>query len=94
IGDSAPPQVDLGRVRVTPPYGVDTYFFLTTDEPLADPWVLRWDGIRGQPPQTPTALERLLAATSSATRSPASIVTHVEWSIERMVVESVAPRRK
>ena len=94
IGRSAPPQVDLGTIRVTPPYGVDTYFLLTTAEPLADPWVLQWDGIRGQPPKTPTALDRLLAATSSAARSPASIVTPVEWSIERVTVESVAPRRK
>ena len=84
----------MGRIRVTPPYGVDTYFLLTTAEPIADPWVLQWDGIRGERPRGRTALERLLAATSSATRSPTSIVTPVEWSIERVIVESVAPRRR
>lgn len=94
IGETAPGEVALGRIRITPPYGVDTYFLLTTAEPIADPWVLQWDGIRGQPPMTPTALERLLAATSSATRSPASIATPVKWSIERVTVESVAPRRR
>lgn len=93
IGGSAPAEVALGRVRVTPPYGVDTYFLLTTAEALADPWVLQWDGIRGERPKTPTALERLLAATSSITRSPTSIVTPVEWSIERVVVESLPAGR-
>ena len=92
IGESAPGEVALGRIRITPPYGVDTYFLLTTAEPIADPWVLQWDGIRGERPKGRTALERLLAATSSATRSPTSIATPVEWSIERLVVESVARR--
>jgi uncharacterized caspase-like protein len=93
IGDNAPPEIALGRIRVTPPYGVDTYFFLTTAEPLANPWVLQWDGIRGPRPETPTALEQLLAATSSSARSPTSIVTPVDWSIERVIVESVPPGR-
>ncbi|HEX3582149.1 MAG TPA: caspase family protein [Thermoanaerobaculia bacterium] len=72
IGESVPREVALGSIRVTPPYGVDTYFLLTTAEPLADPWVLQWDGV---------------------TRSPASILAPVEWSIERVVIESVPPRR-
>jgi hypothetical protein len=93
IGDRAPGELALGRIRVTPPYGVDTYFFLTTVEPLVNPWVLQWDGIRGERPNTPTALEQLLAATSSAVRSSTPIPTPVQWSIERVIVESVAPGR-
>lgn len=93
IGDNAPSEVELGHFRVTPPYGVDTYFLLTTEEPLANPWVLQWDGIRGDHPKPRTALEQLLAQTSSATRSPTSIATPVNWSIERVLVESVPLRR-
>ncbi|HEX7191163.1 MAG TPA: caspase family protein [Thermoanaerobaculia bacterium] len=91
VGDDAPPEVALGRISVTPPYGIDTYCLLTTDEPLANPWVLQWDGIRGERPEAPTALEQLLAQTSSAVRSPGSIVTPVKWSIERVIVESIPP---
>jgi hypothetical protein len=93
IGDDALPEVELGHFRVTPPYGVDTYFLLTTEEPLANPWVLQWDGIRGDRPKTESALEEVLIRTSSATRSPARLTTPVEWSIEHVIVESVPPRR-
>ncbi|HEX7152513.1 MAG TPA: caspase family protein [Thermoanaerobaculia bacterium] len=31
---------------VAPPYGNDTFYLLTTDEPLPNPWVLQWDGVR------------------------------------------------
>jgi hypothetical protein len=93
IGDNALPEVELGHFRVTPPYGVDTYFLLTTEEPLANPWVLQWDGIRGDRPKTESALEEVLTRTSSATRSPASLTTPIDWSIEQVIVESVPPRR-
>jgi uncharacterized caspase-like protein len=92
IGDTPPQEIPLGRIWITPPYGTDTYFLLTTEEPLSNPWVLQWDGIRGEPPKTPTALEQLLAQASSARRSATSLVTPAEWSIERVIVESVRPR--
>lgn len=93
IGDALPTEIPLGRVRITPPYGTDTYFLLTTAEPLFNPWLLQWDGIRGERPKTRTALEQLLAETSASTRSPASIVTPADWSIERVLVDSVPPHR-
>lgn len=34
------------KVEVGPPYGVDTYVLLSTDEPIANPWILQWDGVR------------------------------------------------
>lgn len=37
---------DLARFAVEPPYGLDTWFLLTTDEPLANPWLLEWEGVR------------------------------------------------
>lgn len=60
----------LVKVIVGEPYGVDTYILLITDEPLPNPWVLTWEGVR---------------ANLSAVRS--------EWTIERVVYESVSPRR-
>jgi hypothetical protein len=92
-GAAAPSVIPLGaKFEITPPYGVDTYILLATDEPFADPWILQWDGARGPIPATTTAtaLERLAALTSSASRG-ASVLTPATWSIERIVIESIRP---
>ena len=81
------------RIEIAPPPGVDTYFLLATDEPLVNPAILEWEGVRGPMPVTATALERLLALTSSTERG-ARVVTPATWSIERIVIESVRPRHK
>lgn len=44
--DAPPAEVPLARIGVSKPYGLDTYFLVTSDEPLPDPWILAWDGIR------------------------------------------------
>jgi len=91
---AAPPSIPLGaQFRIAPPYGVDTYFLLATDEPLAEPSILQWDGVRGPMPHTKTALERLLALTGSTQRG-GSVLTPATWSIERIVIESLRPRHK
>ena len=91
------PQLALGSdatLEITPPYGVDTYFLLTTDEPLPNPWILQWDGVRGDEPyEAKTPLERLLALTGAACRS-ARVATPSTWSLERVMFESVAPRSR
>jgi hypothetical protein len=93
-GAAAPSVIPLGaKLEIAPPYGVDTCILLATDEPFADPWILQWDGVRGPvpaPTTTTTALERLAALTSSASRG-ASVLTPATWSIERIVIESVRP---
>lgn len=89
-----PPVIPLGaKFEVEPPYGVDTYILLATDEPFADPWILQWDGVRGPMPATTTALERLVALTSSTERGT-RLLTPATWSIERIVIESVRPPHK
>ncbi len=89
-----PPVIPLGaKLEVAPPYGVDTYILLATDEPFADPWILQWDGVRGPMPATTTALERLVALTSSTERVT-RLLTPATWSIERIVIESVRPPHK
>lgn len=94
LGLPAPAQINLGTAgsfEIAPPYGVDSYFLLTTDEPLPNPWILQWDGIRTRAPEAPTPLEQLLLLTGSETRSSA-LITPTTWSIEKVVFESVPPR--
>ena len=45
--DVAGEPPDLVEFAVGPPYGLDTYVLLITDEPLPNPWVLTWEGVRG-----------------------------------------------
>jgi Caspase domain len=67
----APAEIPLGfdgAVAIEKPYGIDTYFLLSTDEALPNPWILEWDGVRA-----------------------GRVVQRANWSIERVIVESVAP---
>jgi hypothetical protein len=92
-GSAAPPVIPLGaKLEIVPPYGVDTYILLATEEPFADPWILQWDGVRRPLPATTTALEHLVALTSSASRG-APVLTPATWSIERIVIVSTHPQR-
>ena len=86
-----PPSIPIGDAfEIAPPYGVDTYFLMTSDEPLPDPSILEWDAVRaGFEPRTP--LERLLVLTSSGARAHAISVS-ATWSLEKVVFESVSPR--
>lgn len=87
----APTEIVLdGGVRAIEPYGIDTYFLLTTDDALPDPTILQWDGVRGRAPAS-TALEELLMQTGSVTRSGETPRTPANWSIERVVCKSVPP---
>jgi hypothetical protein len=63
------PQLSLGEFEVGPPYGLDTFILLATEEPLPSPWILDWDGVRAGPLELS------------------------QWAIERIVFESVEPRR-
>jgi len=87
-----PMEIPLPRssFTVARPYGIDSYFLLTTDEALPNPWMLKGDAVRS--PQTP--LEQLLALTDSSTRGAARVITPLTWSIEKIVCESVPSKRK
>ena len=86
----APPEISLDRssFEVSPPYGIDTYFLLTSDEPLPNPWILEWDGVRVRGPKGGTPLEELLSVTGGAARSVNRIATPATWSIEKKLFES------
>lgn len=81
------------QFMILPPYGVDTYFLLSTDEPLANPAILEWDGVRTPQWTAPLSpLEELLVATSDPTRGRPRITTG-GWSLEKIPFESIPPRR-
>lgn len=89
-----PAEIPLGvdgSFEVEPPYGVDSYFLLTTDEPLVNPAVLEWDGVRTRVPRTESPLEQLLLLVSDHTRT-GTVVTPANWSLEKLICESVPPR--
>jgi len=77
---------DEGAFIATVPYGVDTYFLLSTDEPLPNPWILEWDGVRTAEARTP--LEQLLLDTTSHTRS-GLLATPSRWCITKTQYESL-----
>jgi hypothetical protein len=87
-----PSEIPLGEwasFSATPPYGVDTYFLLTTDEALPDPWSLEWDGVRGVSGRGGTSPLQQLLELGGTMRSP--LRTPPNWSIEQLIFESVPP---
>lgn len=92
-GTSSPAEIALGDAAAfepAPPYGIDTYYLLSTDEPLPNPWILEWDSVRAPPPESSTPLQQLLRLTASDSRST-RLLTPATWSLERLVFQSVPP---
>jgi hypothetical protein len=89
-------EIPLGSqpFTVDSPYGRDTYFLLTTDEPLNSLASLHWDSVRGPQIVPHSELERLFVATASGTRSDSGTFrTPPHWSIDKVIFDSVPPRR-
>jgi hypothetical protein len=95
----APAEIRLVGARpfvIGEPYGLDTYFLLSTGEPLPSLASLEWRGVRaasaGSARKSP--IEELLAQTLAGTRGPDEpIRTPPDWSIDKVIFESVSPRR-
>ena len=71
------PQIVLGAPSafgVMPPYGDDTYVLLSTEEPLPDPSILAWDGIRARRALLATrwSIERITLPSAAPPRRRAS----------------------
>jgi len=91
-----PTEVKLGddsAIYIRPPFGMDTYVLLTSDEVVpAD--ALEWDGVmRGGMRGGGSALESLLRSNSGATRAAGAVVP-MNWSIERLSILSAAKPAK
>ena len=75
------------KLRVGPPFGVDTFILLSTAQPLSDPFMLNFEGVsRSRGAQSP--LEQLLSNTSSGTRGDPGQVP-ANWSIGLTTIHSV-----
>lgn len=87
------PQLPLPDTlyELTEPYGIETCFLLTTDEPILNPSVIEWQEVRGPPGRT--ALEELLAATGGEARALIRTALPAKWSIEKKIFLSVPPRK-
>jgi hypothetical protein len=90
-----PAEIPLGKARlftVGPPYGVDTYVLLSTAEPIPDPSVLSFSGVRTRGSDgngsSSNPLSRLLSHLGSSTRG-VSAEAPADWSIERLSLRSV-----
>ncbi len=83
-----------GRITLGPPFGLDTYILLTSDERLPDPYVLEFDGVRtkGQSRGEDPELARLIYGLGTATRAARAKVP-LNWSIDRMILRSVGTSR-
>jgi hypothetical protein len=93
-GATPPPaQIELARARfrIGPPFGTDTYVLLSSVQPIGDPDVLQFQGVRtrGAPAADANPLGRLLGGVGSATRG-AQPETPADWSLERLVFRSAS----
>jgi hypothetical protein len=78
-------------LRIGPPYGVDTLIMLSTEQPLADPYVLNFEGVASRGSRgVASPLEKLLNQTSGGTRGFSGEVP-TNWGIGLMTVHS-APK--
>jgi len=88
------PLIGTRRFVVAEPYGIDTYFLLFTDEQLPNLASLQWLGVRAPHMSARySPLEELLASTLAGTRGSDPIRTTPNWSIDKVVFESV-PRKR
>jgi hypothetical protein len=90
-----PAEIRLGRAEITiePPLGTDTYIMLTTSTPLPDPHVVEGDAVKSRGVMLDDPLSRLLRQAASGMRG-GGIATSADWSIERLVIESIPAARK
>jgi caspase domain-containing protein len=91
-GSPWPAEIELTNrpaFRVSEPFGVDTFFLLSSEEPIANPWVVQFPGARSRGPRGSTQLEELLSQTGSATRGVAITGLPPSWSLERLSLDTV-----
>ena len=84
-------EVPVGSVNAKAPYGLDTYFLISTEESIPNPSILQWAGVRTRGPKGSTPLEELLSRTGGASRSMEPVLTSPAWSIDHVVIESMPP---
>lgn len=90
--NDVPTEIALGNrelFNIQKPFGIDNYILLTTAEPISDPGVLDFSGVkRGTGKRNPSPLEKLLSGVGLK-RSGSAAVTPMTWSIERLSILSL-----
>ncbi len=89
-----PDEIDLNaKVQITPPYGIDNYFLMTSVQPIDNPEaVFNFDGVRTRGFGARGPLEKLLSGHAAGTRGALSGVP-TNWSIERIPFRSKDPNQ-
>lgn len=84
-----PKVILLEKIKIEPPFGLDTYILLASEERIPDPYILEFKGVitRGKGSDTPLA--RLLRGIGTASRAPKAEVP-LNWSIDRAFLRSVS----
>jgi hypothetical protein len=79
--------------EVSEPYGKDTYILLTSEQPVGNPDILEFDGVRskGAARGVENPLTELLEGVGALSRSPTPRVP-TNWSIQRVSLASVPPQ--
>ena len=91
LADPPPKEIPLPiTVSVVPPFGVDTYYLLTSREQIPDPYVLEWSGVRrrGLTRGAASPLQSLLARVGTRTRG-FQPDPPTDWDIEHISVKSI-----
>jgi hypothetical protein len=70
-------------------FGPETYVLLTTNERLASPGALEFQGVRSERGGAKTPLERLLNNLDAQSRSPEKVDTPANWTVQQVFLESV-----
>jgi hypothetical protein len=83
------PEADF---EVGSPFGVDTYFLLTSDHAIDNPEVLNFEGVRTEAGTRGASdpLTDLLPSASSMTRGAKTRPVPAMWSVETLIFRSVA----
>ncbi len=92
ISGTAPAEIAIGedsRFDVIGPFGTDTFFLLTTAEPILNPLVLEYDGVRDRGPKGENVLEELLSLTGGSRTARRTMAIPMRWSLERQVYRTV-----
>jgi hypothetical protein len=76
---------------IAPPYGLDTYILLVSEQPLPDPGMLEFEAVSGTrgrlQPTSQDPLSRVLSQFGRGTRGVKTAVP-TNWSIDRLVFHS------
>jgi len=77
-----------GMLGMAPPFGLDTYILLASEERIPDPYILEFQGVMTRGKGSDTPLAKLLQGIGTASRAPKADVP-LNWSIDRIYLRSV-----